>query len=148
MRNVIVLLIAIHATDSSIIWTNVCENNRLDVRWLSPNFMPQWKMIFHTLPWAKLGHAALMTAGHWFEVIELFVAIRTKRLKLGNVVVKKCPAGTLFAEPHYLHVHIFSVGQNCIISFVKTSRIELTNKYRATWLLIWSWIPIAYKPLF
>ena len=41
-----------------------------------------------------------MTAGHWFEVIELLVAIRTKGFKLWNVVVKKWPAGTLFAEPH------------------------------------------------
>jgi hypothetical protein len=30
-----------------------------------------------------------MTAGHWFEVIELFVAVSTEGFKLRNVVVKK-----------------------------------------------------------
>jgi hypothetical protein len=76
-----------------------------------------------------------MPAGHYLEVIELLVTVRAKRFKFRNVVVKKWLAGMLFAEPHHLHVHIFSVRQNSVISFVKTGRIELTNKYRATWML-------------
>jgi hypothetical protein len=89
-----------------------------------------------------------MAAGHWLKVIELFVAVRAKRLKLRNVTVKKWLAGTLFAEPHHLNVHSFSVCQNGIISFVKTGRIKLTNKYRATWMLFGRRISIADKPFF
>lgn len=77
-----------------------------------------------------------MPAGYWLEVIEFLVAVCAKRFKLRKVTVKKWLTGTLFAEPHHLHVHIFSVRQNGIISFVKTGRIELTNKYRAAWVLL------------
>lgn len=127
---------------------NAHENNRLNIRWLIPNFMPHCNMVCHALSWAKLCLAAFLFAGHWLEVIELFVAVRAKRFKLRKVTVKKWFAGTLFAEPHHLHVHIFSVRQNGIISFIITRGMELTNEDRATGMLFWLRIPVGDKLFF
>jgi hypothetical protein len=72
-----------------------------------------------------------MLAGHRLGIIELLVTICTKRFKFRKVAVKVVAARALFAKPHYLHVHIFGVRQDSIIGFIKTGRIELTNKRRA-----------------
>jgi hypothetical protein len=50
-----------------------------------------------------------MLAGHRLKVIEFLVAVCANRFKFRKVVVKKGVAGTLFAEPHHIHVHIFSI---------------------------------------
>jgi hypothetical protein len=64
-------------------------------------------------------------------MVELFVAVRAKRFKLRKVTVKKGLAVALFAEPNHFEVHVFSMRQNCIISFIKTGGVKLTDKDRS-----------------